>query len=240
MTDTIDTTIARVTASVGRAALRDAWPIVLGIVPFGVLIGVTIARTGIGAGLGLGSAALYFGGSAHLAALTLLGSGAGPAAVLGCVVIINSRLALYGAALAPRFRGQPGWFRWLGPHLLIDQTYVIASARPELADPARFRRYWSTAGLVIALGWLASHVVGLLVGPVLPAGWPLQITAPAVFVGLLVPLLRTRPAVVAASVAALVAAAASTLPQGLGTVVGALAGLGAAALVDRAPSDSEE
>ncbi len=197
-------------------ASDDAWPIVLGIVPFGLLIGVTIGHTGIGDGLGLGSAALFFGGSAHLAALTMLAAGAGPAAVLICVVVVNCRLALYGAALQPRFRDQPAWFRWLGPHLLIDQTYATASARPELAEPARFRRYWLTAGAAIAVAWLASHAVGLIVGPALPAHSPLEIAAPAIFVGLLAAQLRTRPAVLAAAVAAVVPATTSALPQGLG------------------------
>jgi predicted branched-subunit amino acid permease len=221
-----------------RAALRDVWPIVLSLVPFGVLVGVTIARTGVDTGLGLGSAALFFGGSAHLAALTQLAAGAGPLAVLGCVLVVNARLALYGAALQPRFRGQPGWFRWLAPHFLVDQTYAIAAARPELAEPARFRRYWATAGTAVAVGWLGAHVVGLLIGPVLPPGSALEITAPAVFVGLLAPQLRSRPAVLAAVVAAAVAAAASGLPQGLGPVAAALAGLGAAALVDSDASES--
>ena len=109
-------TIGTATVRLDRDALRDVWPVVLSILPFGLLIGVTIGQTGIGAGLGLGSAALFYGGTAHLAALTLLAAGAGPAAVLGCVVVINSRLALYGAALQPRFRGQPAWFRWFAPH----------------------------------------------------------------------------------------------------------------------------
>ena len=220
-----------------RDAVRDAWPIVLGIAPFGLLIGVVIGHTGVGAGLGLGSSALFFGGSAHLAALTLLAEGAGPAAVLVCVLTVNSRLALYGAALQPRFRCQPTWFRWLAPHLLIDQTYAIASARPELAQPARFRRYWLTAGIVIAIAWLACNAVGVLLGPALPQHSPLEIAAPAVFVGLLAPQLRSRPAVLAAAVAAAVAAASSALPQGLGLVVGALAGVCVAALVERAPSE---
>jgi predicted branched-subunit amino acid permease len=225
------------TARIDRDALRDAWPIVLGIAPFGLLIGVVIGHTGVGAGLGLGSSALFFGGSAHLAALTLLAGGAGPAAVLACVVTVNSRLALYGAALQPRFRDQPTWFRWLAPHLLIDQTYAIASARPELAEPARFRRYWLTAGVAVAAGWLACNAVGLTLGPVLPPQSPLEIAAPAVFVGLLAPQLRTRPAVLAAAAAAVVAAATSALPQGLAPVTGALAGLCVAALVERPSPD---
>jgi predicted branched-subunit amino acid permease len=53
------------------------------------------------------------------------------------------------------------------------------------------------------------------------------------FVGLLVPRLRRRPPIVAAAVGAAVAAAASSLPQRVGLMLGALAGIAAAAATDR-------
>jgi predicted branched-subunit amino acid permease len=218
---------------ISRDALRDAWPVVLGIAPFGVLIGVTIAHTGLDAALGLGSAAAMFSGSAHYAALTLLAGSAGPAAVLGSVVVVNARCALYAAALQPRFRDQPAWFRWLGPHLLIDQTYALAMARPELTEPARFRRYWLTAGAAVGTGWIGSHVVGLLLVDVLPEHSPFDVAAPALFVGLLVPQLRRVASIVAAGVGAAVAALAAPLPHGVGLVLGGLAGVAAAAVTDR-------
>jgi predicted branched-subunit amino acid permease len=210
---------------------------VLATVPFGLLIGMTLGRMHLGAALGLGSAALYFGGSGHFAALTLLQDGAGPLAVLATVAVVNCRLALYAAALAPRFADQPTWFRWLAPQVLIDQTYAITTARPDLHGTA-LRRYWATAAAVFTVGWLGSNAAGLLLGPVLPAHSALEIAVPAMFVGLLVPQLVRRPAVVAAGVGGLVAAATSALPQGTGLLLGALAGLLAATLVDRGPDES--
>ena len=223
----------RLPDGIDRDALRDVWPVLIGIAPFGLLIGVTIAHTGLGARLGLGSAAAMFGGGAHFAALTLLAHGAGPLAVLGAVVVVNGRLALYAAALQPRFRHQPAWFRWLAPHVLVDQNYALATARAELVEPARFRRYWLTAGAAFAVVWIGSHVVGLLLADLLPEHSPLDVAAPALFVGLLVPQLRRRPPIVAAAVGAAVAAAASPLPQGVGLMLGALAGIAAAAATDR-------
>jgi predicted branched-subunit amino acid permease len=227
------------TTRVDRDALRDSWPILLGVAPFGLLIGVTIGRGDLGIPLGLGSAAVYYGGSGHFAALTLLATGATPLAVLAAVAIVNARLALYSAALQPRFRGQPGWFRWLAPQFLVDQTYALAADRPELEGRA-FRRYWLTLGSAFTVAWLGSHVVGLLLGPVLPEHSPLDIAAPALFVGLLVPQLVRRPAVVAAAVGAAVAAAAAALPAGTGLVLGAVAGLAAGSCAARTRTDTPE
>jgi predicted branched-subunit amino acid permease len=214
-----------------RSAVRDMAPIALGLVPFGLLMGVTIGTHPVGAAGGLASAALFFGGTAHLSALTMIAHGAGPPAVVAGVLVVNSRLLLYGAALQPRFGGQPWWFRWFGPMFLIDQTFALASGLPADVDGPRFRRYWFTVGTVMATIWLGSHVAGVLAGPLLPAWLPLGIAAPAVLVGLLVPHLKRRSGAVAATVAGVVAALASPLPTGVGTIAGALAGLLAAGLV---------
>jgi predicted branched-subunit amino acid permease len=90
--------------TIDRTAVRDMTPIVLGLMPFGLLIGLTISTHRAGTTAGLGSAALIFGGTAHLSALTLItaGAGAGPLTVLAGVLVINSRLLLHAAAVAPR------------------------------------------------------------------------------------------------------------------------------------------
>jgi predicted branched-subunit amino acid permease len=216
-----------------RKAVRDVGPTALGMVPFGLFMGVTIAGNPVGPALGLSSAALLYGGTAHLSAITMIAAGAGPPTVLAGVVAINARLLLYAAALQPRFAGQPRWFRLLGPALLIDQTFALATARPADVVGARFRHYWLTIGTVLGAVWVASHVVGVVAGPVLPAWLPLGVAAPAVLVGLLVPYLRTLTGIAAAVVAALLTAVATGLPVGVGTLAGALAGIVAGALVAR-------
>jgi branched chain amino acid efflux pump len=214
-------------------ALRECGPMVLSMAPFGLLIGFTLSTHPIGAGPGLLTGALLFAGTAHFTALSMIATGAGPLAVLTTVIAINSRLLLYGAALQPRFAGQPGWFRWLGPFVLTDQTFAMAERRPRDEDPARFRRYWSTAGLLIYACWTAIQVLGALLAPVLPEHLPLEVAGPAVLVGLLVPHLRRRTGRTAALVGGAVAAVASPLPAGVGTLVAAAAGLVAATLVGR-------
>ncbi|WP_181783075.1 AzlC family ABC transporter permease [Pseudonocardia pini] len=212
------------------AAVRDIAPMLLGMAPFGLLIGLTLGTHTVGAAAGLTSAALYYGGTAHLAALQLITAGAAPPAILAGVIAINARLLLYGAALAPRFADQPRWFRWLGAATVVDQTYALA--RPA-GDPVGFRRHWLTMSATLAVGWLAGHVVGLVAGPVLPAWLPLGIAAPAMLVGLLVPHLKRRTGQTAAVIGGTVAALASPLPPGIGTLVGAAVGIVAATLVGR-------
>jgi predicted branched-subunit amino acid permease len=123
------------------AAVRDIVPVAASVVPFALVIGSAMREIGVSGGVGvLGGGAMY-SGSAHLAAVALLGAGAELVMILAAVAVINSRLLVYGAALEPRFRTQPRWFRWLGPHFLVDQTYALATARDDLDAPDR--RSWS-------------------------------------------------------------------------------------------------
>jgi predicted branched-subunit amino acid permease len=209
-----------------RDALRDILPVVVSVMPFAAVIGVTIAQaTGVPHWGGLLAGPLMYAGSAHLVALTLLERGGGVAAVLGAVVVINARFAMYGAGLEPRFRTQPAWFRWLAPHFLVDQTYAIATARTDLTDPVRFRRYWLTAGLVLGTGWVGTMAAAMLLGPSLGPDSPLAFAPTAVFVGLLAPRLRARAARRPAVIGAVVAIVAAPLPHGLGLLAGAVAGV---------------
>jgi predicted branched-subunit amino acid permease len=220
-----------------RDALRDITPVVISVTPFAAIVGVTIAQSQVvppWAGLLAGPA--IYAGSSQLAALSLLEDGAGVATIIATVAIINARLSMYGAVLEPRFRSQPTWFRWLAPHFLVDQTYAIATARTDLDDPGRFRRYWAAAGIVLGIGWTAAMGLALLLGPIIPADSPLTFAATAVFVGLLFPRLRERVARRPAAVAGVVALIASPLPHGLGLLVGALAGVAPSLLRPRRSS----
>jgi len=154
--------------------------------------------------------------------------------VLGAVFVVNARLALYGAGLEPRFRAQPAWFRWLAPHLIVDQTYALAVGRPELGDGARFRRWWLIVGAVLAAGWCAAVAAGFALGQSLPAGSALDAAAPACLVALLVPRLTDRPGIAAAAVAAAVAVAGAALPRSIGLLAAVVAGVVAGTLTERA------
>jgi predicted branched-subunit amino acid permease len=218
-----------------RAALRDLVPVLVGLAPFGLLVGVASVRSGVGGGIGVASAALLLGGSAQLTAITLMAAGAAPGAIIAAVAVVNARFLLYGAAIEPRFRDQPGWFRWLAPHFLVDPTYAMSVRRPDLEGRA-FRRYWLTAGATMAVAWVAVTGAGVALAPVLGNGSALDVAAPAMFVAMLVPLLASRPGLVAAAVAGTTAAVTAPLPHGLGLLCGIAAGVLAASLVRRSTS----
>jgi predicted branched-subunit amino acid permease len=212
---------------IDRDGLRDVAPVLVGLAPFALLIGVRIAEEpGPDIG-GLSGSLLLYAGSAQLSALTLLAQGASTLSVLMTVSLINARFMMYGAALAPRFEGQPTWFRWTAPHFIVDQTFGLATARRDLATPARFRQYWFTTAGAIAVVWVTAMAVGVVLGPAIPDTAAASFVPICVLIGLLVPALTSRPAVAAALSAAAIAA---SLPLSGGarvltaTVAGAIVG----------------
>jgi predicted branched-subunit amino acid permease len=213
-----------------REALRDLWPIAVAVAPFGLFVGVTLDELGIPRTTGYLSSLLIFSGSAQLAVLTLLDTGAGLTTIVAIVAVVGARLVVYGGALAPHFRAQPVWFRWFGPHLLVDQTFGVATARSDLEEPGRFRAYWLTIGAGLGTVWLTVIVIGSLVGPVLDRLGMLELTAPALYVGMLVPRLSDRAAVGAAVVAAALAFGLQGLPGGVGLPIAIVVALAVGAL----------
>ena len=147
---------ARTSRALARnAALADARSVLPGMVPFGVMLGVTVTTTGADPLTELIGGAAIYGGSAQLAAVTLLDRGLDLTAVVLTAAVVNARLLLYGAAMADRFRSQPRLFRWLAPHFVIDQTYLMALGRPDL-QAGRFRRYWAWLGTSVLAVWTGS------------------------------------------------------------------------------------
>jgi predicted branched-subunit amino acid permease len=227
-------------AAAARAAAADLAPVLPGLVPLGLVVGIVVAGADLGALVGVGGGLAIFAGTAQLSAVSLLDSGAGPLAVLLSVAVINARLVMYAAALEPRFRDQPRWFRWLGPHFLVDQTFALATARDGLDDPVRFRRYWLALGSLLALAWAGLIGVGMAAGPTVAVAGPALLFAPAaLFVSLLVPRLTGRPDLAAAATAAAAASvltATGAVPAGTGVLVGAAAGVAVAAYLERRAS----
>ncbi len=216
-----------------RRGALDVVPLCVPAVPFGLVIGLAVSGSSrVPDVVGWSSSWLMFSGAAQLSAVTLLAAGAPAVSAIAAAVVVNLRHLMYSAALVPRFRNQPRWFRVLGPYLLIDQIFVLAERRAD-HDPARWRAYYLGAGVTMWLVWLAAVAAGLVLGPVLPASLDLSFVAPALFLTLLAPALMQRPALVGAIAAVVVTAALSSVPNRGGMLVGAFAGSAAATVADR-------
>jgi predicted branched-subunit amino acid permease len=208
---------------IDRRAIADATPLFVPAIPFGFVLGLAMTESAMPTAVAWATSPLLFAGAAQLAVVTLAGS-ATLWAVIVAGLIINARHVMYSAALAAAFQQQPRWMRWLGPFVLIDQIFAVSVLRADL-PPAEFRRYYLTAGCFFYLNWQWATALGLVVGPIVPAEWRLDFAPPVMFVALVLIGVRRVPQGVAALVGGLVGLATAGLPDRLGILAGAVAGI---------------
>lgn len=218
-----------------RAGAAAIAPIALGVVPFGLIAGAAAIEIGLGVAEAAGFSAVIFAGASQLAAIDLLGAGAPVWVAVLTVVVINLRLAMYSASIAPHFATEPIVRRVFGSYLLTDQAYAVSVIRFGHEPGAAADRFWFYVGAGIPLWtvWQAVTLVGALAGAAVPDAIPLGFAVPLAFVALLVPAVTDRPTLAAALSAGVVATAGATLPANLGLPAGAVTGVGVGWLLAR-------
>ena len=218
-----------------RQGCRDSIAVIIAYVPFGLALGATLASTGVNSLVAWSTSPLLFGGAAQLVSVQLLGGGASAAVVVLAALVVNARMLLYSASLAPHAAAWPARWRWAGAYLLADPVYALAVGRFGRTDgggDARDRlTYYLGVGLTLWPAWQVITGAGVLLADVLPPSLRLELAAPLTFLLLLLPMLRDRAAYAAAAAGGAVALAASGLPLGLGLLIGTAAGIATGALV---------
>lgn len=225
-----------------RAGALAILPMLIGVIPFGLVAGVTPVAGGLGAGAAVGFSTIVFAGASQLAAIDVLGDGGAAVVAALTACTINLRMLLYSASLAPFLARETFGRRMLVGYLMTDQAYAVSIARwsdgegADSVDPKVLQRrfsYYLGAGLTLWVAWQASTVAGALVGNAVPDSVPLGFAVPLVFLVLLVPTLAKLHAVVAAAVGGIATVVSLELGIGpLSVMVGALAGVLAGAAFD--------
>jgi predicted branched-subunit amino acid permease len=206
--------------------VRALLPILLGVVPFGLISGIAVISTGIPPASGLVMSLLVFSGAALIVALQLISTGAPAVVVLFSALVVNLRFMIYSASLAPLFRRLPRGRKSLLGYLLSDQAYAASIAHlGESPAPETRWLHFLGAGVTMWIAWQVSVGLGLFLGARLPASWSLEFTIPLTFLALAVPAIRDRYTVAAAASAGVMAVLADGAPFRTGLVLAALLGI---------------
>jgi predicted branched-subunit amino acid permease len=204
-------------------------PMVLGVVPFALAIGAAISASSMTSAQGLASAPVILAGSAQLAMVQMLDAGTAPLVVIASALVINARLLLYAAALAPWFSGQSLRRRLLLAMPVVDQMHFTCTPRFERGDLDASGRvaYYTGAASWLVLAWLGTQAAAITVGARLPESLGLDVAAPLAMAGLLAKALTSRATLLAGLVAGVVAVAAVGLPMHSSLLVAIIVGIAA-------------
>lgn len=215
-------------------------PLCFGIVAFGFVAGAIAPAHGLDAWWGPVFSLVIFAGSSQVAALDLIGGSASGLVVVGTALVVNLRMLMYSAALAPYFADLSPLRRLAGSYLLTDQAFALSIARfgDDTRWPHRWPYYLGTA-LPLWLLWQLSTIVGAVLGTTIPDSIPLTFAIPLTFLALLVPVLVDRATLAAGVVAAAFSTAAAGLPANLALPIGAALGVAAGyAVTPRRPAEA--
>lgn len=210
--------------SAARAGARSVFALAAPGIPFGLVLGLAISDGGLDRVAGWSSAWLMLAGAAQLAAIDLLVDGASAGVILATVALVNSRHAMYSAALRPKFSEAPGWFRVFAPYLLIDQVFAVANSLEAVPLRTRMWHFLGSGALIWTL-WQFAVAFGVIAGAAIPDDWSLDFTVPLMFGGLMLLSIVDRPGVASAVVGAVVAIVGRDLPQGSGLLLAIIAGV---------------
>ena len=208
------------------AGVRAQLPILVGVMPFGLIFGVLAIASGIPPLEAQGFSLFVFAGSAQFIAAQVIGEGASALVVVLTIFVVNLRHALYSASMAPHWRKLP--FRWKVPlsWLLTDEAFATTSVRYRKGNTAQAHWFMLGSGLTLWASWQVSTALGIVLGAQVPGGLALDFALPVTFLALLMPMLIDRPTVAAALTAGLLAVALDGLPYKMGLLLAALAGIG--------------
>ncbi len=211
-------------------------------IPVGLVVGLVVAERGVPAFLGWSTSWIIFAGSSQLAAVELIGEGAGPTVIILTVFFINARHIIYSAAMRDRFAVYPLWVRVVAPYLLIDQQFAVAETAPELVNPTPQYRLWHFVGAGIFMWtiWQLAVGTGVIVGDLVREEWQLIFSVPVLFLGLMVLSIKNQAGAAAAVTGGVIAVLGQDLPQGSGLLLAIIIGMAVGALVEQRSSAAEQ
>jgi predicted branched-subunit amino acid permease len=233
----ITAAVEKTTAAARRLALegaRDITPMVIGVIPFALAIGASIGASSLTRSEGLASGPMILAGAAQLGAVEMLDQGAAPLVIILSAIMINARIILYSASLAPWFTDQPLHRRLLLAVPVIDQLHFTCSprfARGDLDSRDRLAYYVGAAGWLLT-AWVVTQASAILIGAQLPAALGLDVAAPLALVGLIAKSTNDRASIVAAMSSMVMAVVAVGLPLHSSILIATLFGITAGRVAD--------
>jgi predicted branched-subunit amino acid permease len=212
---------------------RDMTPLLLGLLPFGLVCGVAAQSSGASVAEALGLSALMFSGAAQILATQLIAADAPVAVTILTCFVVGLRFLMYSAAMAPHLKHLPPRWRHALSFLLTDQSFAAGIRRFRgTGDPRNGASYFLGTGVLLWTTWQVFCLVGYWAGNVIPAAWSLDFVVPLCFLALLVPALDDRSTRVAAFAAGIAVVALDALPMRLSLICAGLVGIAAGMLAE--------
>ena len=205
----------------------------IGIAAWGLITGVAMGKSGLPLPLMAVMSLLVFAGSAQLAVLPLMATGASVWVVWATALCVNLRFVIFSAQWRPYFIGYPFWMRLRVAYFTADLNYVLFMRRfPEpRPQPEQLPYFWGGVALNWT-SWQLPSLIGIFLADAVPVHWGIGFAGTLALLGIALSLLNDKATAVAGAVAGCAAVAAYAMPFKLNIVVAIAAAVAMALLID--------
>lgn len=216
-----------------REGVKAMTPLGLAITVWGVVTGVAMVNAGLTIPAALVMTFTVFAGSAQLAVMPLLATGAPLPIVWVTALLVNLRFVIFAAASRRSFMHLPWPQRLLASYLNGDLGFALFSRKfanaEEHGNPEQWGYFYGLA-FVNWVVWQAGSVIGFFVGGLMPSDWGFELAAYLALLAVLIPMVVRMPALAGVVTTAAVAVLAVRLPMRLGLLLAVLIGVTVALL----------
>ena len=209
------------------AGVRDLASVATGIGAWGLMTGVAMVKSGMSVVEAVAMTLLVFAGSAQLAAMPLIASGAPLWVILATAFCVNLRFVVFSAHLRPYVMHLPLRERLVTGYLTADLSYVFFAKRyPHAPTPdtphselLAQQAYLAGNSGINWVAWIGASLVGIALANVIPTEWGLGFAGILALLGVMLSLATSPLRVVSLAVSGAAAVAAYALPLKLNIVV---------------------
>src|ERR1700738_1766290 len=145
--------------------IKGILPILLGVLPFGLIYGVSARSAGLPVIAAQAMSFIVFAGSAQFVTVQLISAGVPVGIIILTACLLNLRHALYSASVAPYVKQLPRRWKMLLAYVLTDEVDAQSIAHAnDIHSTAPKHWYFLGAGLTLWIVWQISTAIGILLG----------------------------------------------------------------------------
>lgn len=207
----------------------DTIPLGLSASIYGVVYGVLAGKAGLSIWETIAMSCIVFAGASQMTAVQMIALGSSGVSIIITVFIINLRHFLLGASIAPYLRHESTGMKLLNAFLMTDESYAVTYSHYQSNPPTG--KYFLGSGINIYILWGLSGAVGYFFGNIISSqlSYIFDFAFVAAFLGMLVPMIKGLPVLVAVLTSAIVSLLGSRFIPGkwyiiVAAIVASLAG----------------
>ena len=206
--------------------IMDVSPLMIPVVPFGLIFGVLAIDIGFSPLETMGMSLIIFGGASQIVLLQLFSGGASSLVIISSVGAVNSRHLLYGAVVSEHLSDLRLIWKIIISYFLIDQAFAISNEYLKKNKQSNKYFHLVGGGATCWVIWQSTTFLGIVLGEAIPDKLGLSFAVPLTFLALLVNDFRKLINVVVIIISGLVATIGfNYIPFKAYVIVSALIGL---------------